>query len=65
MEYFFATNCGGKSNRPLVSGAAMFDKTKQKLDLHFISFKYRRSYMKNLLGSDGAMKEEDLFGAKQ
>ena len=51
LEYFFATNCAGKSLRPLVTGAAMFDKEKKMLDLHFVIFKYRKSYITRLLGN--------------
>ena len=66
LEYFFATNCAGKSLRPLVAGAAMFDEERQMLDLHFVNFKYRKSYIKRLLGNDETKNNyESAFSARQ
>ena len=52
--------------KPLVSGAAMFNKQTQMLDLHFISFKYRQSYIKRLIagGDSTKMEYESLISAK-
>ena len=51
VDYFFATNKAGKSTSPLIAGAATFNEEKCALDLHFINFKYRKSYIKSVLGS--------------
>ena len=66
MDYFFATNKGGKSLRPLVAGAATFNEQKQTLDLHVVNFRYRKSYMKNVLadGKGDKMEFELALGAR-
>lgn len=51
VDYFFATNMSGKSSKPLVAGAATFNEEKGALDLHFVQFKYRKSYMKSVTGN--------------
>lgn len=64
LEYFLATNRQGKSHRPLVSGAAMFDNEKQTLDLHFVDFKYRKSYMKRVTGDSDNAQFDTALGAR-
>lgn len=39
----------------------MFNKQTQMLDLHFISFKYRESYLKRFLGQDGELSDAESF----
>ena len=44
----------------------MFNKQTQMLDLHFISFKYRESYLRRILGHDSELSDaESLLKAKQ
>lgn len=64
-EYFFATNRAGISFKPLVAGAAMFNQETQLLDLQFINFKYRKSYIKRIVGSVDNIKFDLAIGARQ
>ena len=51
IDYFFATNKSGKTMSPLIAGAATFSVEHRAVDLHFVSFKYRKSYIKSVLGT--------------
>ena len=42
----------------------MFDKEKQMLDLHFVNFKYRKSYIKRLLGNEETKNYDSAFSAR-
>ena len=64
LEYFFATNRGGKSVKPIVAGAALFNEKTQVLDLHFIAFKYRKSYMQRF-SADNADFEHAICARQQ
>ena len=65
LEYFLATNKAGRSLTPLVSGAAMFDAGKQSLDIHFVNFKYRKSYIKRVTGGSDHAQFETALNARQ
>jgi hypothetical protein len=52
LDYVVATRDGGKNQVPLVAAAAMFINSKQLLDLHFVQFKYKKSYRKQVLSTD-------------
>jgi hypothetical protein len=43
----------------------MFNVEEKLLDLQFIAFKYRKSYVRRIAGSDDAMKFELALGARQ
>jgi len=43
----------------------MFNEEEKLLDLQFIAFKYRKSYIRRIAGSDDAMKFELALGARQ
>ena len=67
LEYYLATNRAGKSYKPLVAGAAFFNEVTCCLDLHFINFKYRKSYIKNIIGEakNENVEFELALGARQ
>lgn len=65
LEYFFATNRAGKSHMPIVAGAAMFNEQKNLLDLHFIAFKYRKSYMERVQGNTENSDFDSALEARQ
>ena len=52
LDYIVATRDGGKNEAPLVAAAAMFNSMKQLLDIHFVQFRYKKSYKKQVLSSD-------------
>lgn len=66
LEFLFATNNGGKSVKPVVAGAAMFNAEDKMLDLHFVNFQYRKSFMKSVTQSSTNKLDFELaLGARQ
>ncbi len=62
----FATNNGGKSVKPVVAGAAMFNAEDKMLDLHFVYFQYRKSFINSVTQrSSNKLDFELALGARQ
>ena len=64
-EFFFATNRAGVSSKPLVAGAASFNEEQGVLDLQFVNFVYRKSYITRVTQNSDNLDFELALGSRQ